>query len=119
MIGLFQLIAAVFPGTSRSGSTIIGSLSIGINRTTAAEFTFFMAVPVMFGLSFIKILKFGFDFTSTEIITLLVGCAIAFLVSLVVIRALMNFVKKHDYKVFGYYRILLGVVVILYFALAA
>ena len=118
IIGLFQCLS-IIPGTSRSGSTIIGSLSIGINRTTAAEFTFFMAVPVMFGLSFIKILKFGFDFTSTEIITLLVGCAIAFLVSLVVIRALMNFVKKHDYKVFGYYRILLGVVVILYFALAA
>ena len=118
IIGLFQCLSLI-PGTSRSGSTIIGSLSIGINRTTAAEFTFFMAVPVMFGMSLIKILKFGFDFTSTEIITLLVGCAIAFLVSLVVIRALMNFVKKHDYKVFGYYRILLGVVVILYFAFAA
>ena len=117
IIGLFQCLS-IIPGTSRSGSTIIGSLSIGINRTTAAEFTFFMAVPVMFGLSFIKILKFGFDFTSTEIITLLAGCAIAFLVSLFVIRALMNFVKKHDYKVFGYYRILLGIVVVLYFALA-
>ena len=117
IIGLFQCLS-IIPGTSRSGSTIIGSLSIGINRTTAAEFTFFMAVPVMFGLSFIKILKFGFNFTSTEIITLLAGCAIAFLVSLFVIRALMNFVKKHDYKVFGYYRILLGIVVILYFALA-
>ena len=117
IIGLFQCLS-IIPGTSRSGSTIIGSLSIGINRTTAAEFTFFMAVPVMFGLSFIKILKFGFNFTSTEIITLLAGCAIAFLVSLFVLRALLNYVKKHDYKVFGYYRILLGVVVILYFALA-
>ncbi len=117
IIGLFQCLS-IIPGTSRSGSTIIGSLSIGINRTSAAEFTFFMAVPVMFGLSFIKLLKFGFDFTSTEILTLFVGSAIAFLVSLVALRALLSYVKKHDYKVFGIYRIILGAVVILYFALA-
>lgn len=117
IIGLFQCLS-IIPGTSRSGSTIIGSLSIGINRTSAAEFTFFMAVPVMFGLSFIKLLKFGFDFTSTEILTLFVGSAIAFLVSLVALRALLSYVKKHDYKVFGIYRIILGAVVILYFAMA-
>ena len=116
LIGLFQCLS-IIPGTSRSASTIIGALAIGINRTTAAEFTFFLAVPVMAGLSFIKILKFGFDFTSTEIAVLLVGCAIAFLVSMVVLRALMNYVKKHDYKIFGYYRILIGIAVILYFAL--
>ena len=117
IIGLFQCLS-IIPGTSRSGSTIIGSLSIGINRTSAAEFTFFMAVPVMFGLSFIKLLKFGFDFTSTEILTIFVGSAIAFLVSLVALRALLSYVKKHDYKVFGIYRIILGAVVILYFAMA-
>jgi undecaprenyl-diphosphatase len=116
IIGIFQCLSLI-PGTSRSGSTIIGSLSIGINRTTAAEFTFFMAVPVMFGLSFIKILKFGFHFTAMEAVTLFAGCAIAFAVSLFVIRALLNYVKKHDYKVFGIYRIILGIVVILYFAL--
>lgn len=117
IIGLFQCLS-IIPGTSRSGSTIIGSLSIGISRTTAAEFTFFMAVPVMFGLSFIKILKFGFHFTSMEIITLLAGCVIAFAVSMFVLRALLSYVKKHDYKVFGFYRIILGIVVVLYFALA-
>lgn len=117
IIGLFQCLS-IIPGTSRSGSTIIGSLSIGISRTTAAEFTFFMAVPVMFGLSLIKILKFGFHFTSTEMITLFAGCAIAFAVSMFVLRALLNYVKKHDYKVFGFYRIILGIVVVLYFALA-
>ena len=117
IIGIFQCLS-IIPGTSRSGSTIIGSLSIGINRTTAAEFTFFMAVPVMFGLSFIKLLKFGFHFSSMEIVTLFAGCAIAFLVSMFVVRALLNYVKKHDYKVFGYYRILLGIIVIFYFALS-
>lgn len=118
IIGLFQCLS-IIPGTSRSGSTIIGSLSIGINRTTAAEFTFFMAVPVMFGMSFIKLLKFGLSFTATEALVLLVGCAVAFAVSLFVLQALLNYVKKHDYKVFGAYRIFIGIVVILYFALAA
>ncbi len=116
-IGLFQLIAAVFPGTSRSGSTIVGALLFGVSRTTAAEFTFFLAVPVMFGASLLKLLKFGFDFTSTELVLLLVGMLTAFVVSLLVIRFLMNYIKKHDFKVFGWYRIALGIVVILYFAL--
>ncbi|MBP5492625.1 MAG: undecaprenyl-diphosphate phosphatase [Clostridiales bacterium] len=116
IIGLFQCLS-IIPGTSRSGSTIIGSLSIGISRTSAAEFTFFMAVPVMFGLSFIKILKFGFHFTAMEAITLFAGCAIAFAVSMFVLRALLSYVKKHDYKVFGIYRIILGIIVILYFTL--
>ena len=117
IIGLFQCLS-IIPGTSRSGSTIIGSLSIGISRTAAAEFTFFMAVPVMFGLSGIKLLKFGFHFTTIEAVTLLVGCAVAFAVSMFVLRALLNYVKKHDYKIFGAYRIFIGIVVILYFALA-
>lgn len=117
IIGLFQCLSLI-PGTSRSGSTIIGSLAIGISRVAAAEFTFFMAVPVMFGLSFIKLLKFGFSFTSTEILVLLVGCLVAFAVSMFVLRALLSYVKKHDYKVFGWYRVALGVVVVLYFALA-
>lgn len=115
IIGLFQCLSLI-PGTSRSGSTIIGSLAIGISRVAAAEFTFFMAVPVMFGLSFIKLLKFGFAFTTTEILVLLVGCLIAFGVSMFVLRALLSYVKKHDYKVFGWYRVALGVVVVLYFA---
>jgi len=117
IIGLFQCLS-IIPGTSRSGSTIIGALSIGISRTTAAEFTFFLAIPVMVGQSFLKILKFGFHFTTTEAITLLVGCAVAFAVSMLVLKAILNYVKKHDYKVFGVYRILLGAAVILYFALA-
>ena len=116
LIGLFQCLSIV-PGTSRSGSTIIGSLSMGISRTTAAEFTFFLAIPVMFGQSLLKILKFGFHFTTMEAITLFAGCAIAFAVSMFVLRAILSYVKKHDYKVFGVYRILLGIVVILYFAL--
>ncbi|MBO4688522.1 MAG: undecaprenyl-diphosphate phosphatase [Clostridiales bacterium] len=115
IIGLFQCLS-IIPGTSRSGSTIIGSLSIGISRKAAAEFTFFMAVPVMFGLSFIKILKFGFHFTTTEAITLFAGCAIAFAVSLLVIRLFLNYIRKRDFKIFGIYRIFIGIVVILYFA---
>ncbi|MBR5974564.1 MAG: undecaprenyl-diphosphate phosphatase [Clostridiales bacterium] len=115
IIGLFQCLS-IIPGTSRSGSTIIGSLSIGISRKVAAEFTFFMAVPVMFGLSFIKILKFGFHFTTTEAITLFAGCAIAFAVSLLVIRLFLNYIRKRDFKIFGIYRILIGIFVIVYFA---
>ena len=118
IIGLFQCLS-IIPGTSRSGSTIIGSLSIGINRTTAAEFTFFMAVPVMFGMSFLELLDFGLNFTTTELLVLFVGCAVAFAVSMVVLDALLKYVKKHDYKIFGLYRIFIGIVVILYFALAA
>ena len=108
-IGLFQLIAAIFPGTSRSGATIVGALLIGVSRTVAAEYTFFLAIPVMFGASILKIAKFGLDFSTSEVIILFVGCVIAFVVSLIVIRFLMGYIKKHDFKVFGYYRIILGI----------
>lgn len=118
MIGLFQLIAAVFPGTSRSGSTIVGALLLGVSRTVAAEFTFFLAIPVMFGASLLKILKFGFAFTSTELMILGIGTITAFVSSLLIIRFLMSFVKKHDFKVFGWYRIILGIAVLAYFMLA-
>lgn len=111
IIGLFQVVAALLPGTSRSGSTIIGGLLMGVSRTVAAEFTFYLAIPVMFGASLLKLVKFGFHFTANEAILLLVGCVTAFLVSLVVIRFLMNYIKKHDFKVFGWYRIVLGVLV--------
>ena len=116
LIGLFQVLS-IIPGTSRSGSTIIGALLIGVSRVAAAEFTFFLAVPVMFGLSFLKLLKFGFAFTIAELVILLIGCVTAFAVSLVVIRFLMGYIKKKDFKVFGWYRIVLGVIVILYFTL--
>ena len=118
IIGLFQLIAAVFPGTSRSGATIVGALLIGVSRTVAAEFTFFLAIPVMLGASLLKLLKFGFQFTGPEAVILLVGMIVAFVVSVVVIRFLMGYIKKHDFKVFGWYRIALGIVVLLYFAIA-
>ena len=117
IIGAFQLIAAVFPGTSRSGATIVGALLIGVSRTVAAEFTFYLAIPVMFGASLLKIVKFGFDFTGTEIAVLLTGMITAFLVSVVVIKFLMDYIKKHDFKVFGWYRIVLGVLVLAYFAI--
>ena len=118
MIGIFQLIAAVFPGTSRSGATILGALMIGVSRTVAAEFTFFLAIPVMLGASLLKLVKFGFAFTGDEMIILAVGMAVAFVVSVAVIRFLMGYIKKHDFKVFGWYRIVLGAVVLLYFALS-
>lgn len=111
IIGLFQVLS-IIPGTSRSGATIIGSLLIGISRVAAAEFTFFLAVPVMLGLSAIKIFKFGFIFTTTELFTLIVGMIVAFFVSLLVIKLLMNFIKKHDFKVFGFYRIVLGIIIL-------
>ena len=117
MIGMFQLIAAIFPGTSRSGSTIVGALLLGVSRTVAAEFTFFLAIPVMFGASLLKILKFGFAFTSTELMILGIGTITAFVSSLLIIRFLMSFVKKHDFKVFGWYRIILGIAVLAYFML--
>jgi len=119
LIGIFQLIAAVFPGTSRSGSTIVGALLLGVSRTCAAEFTFFLAVPTMLGASLLKLLKFGFVFTGMELAILLVGMIVAFVVSVVVIRFLMDYVKRHDFKVFGWYRIVLGVIVIAYFMLFA
>lgn len=117
LIGLFQVLS-IIPGTSRSGATIIGALIIGVSRTAAAEFTFFLAVPVMFGLSFIKLIDFGFAFTGSELAILLVGCVTAFAVSLFVIKFLMSYIKKHDFKVFGWYRIALGIIVIIYFAFA-
>ena len=113
IIGLFQLIAAIFPGTSRSGATIIGALLIGISRTVAAEYTFYLAIPVMFGASLLKILKFGLSFTGMELAVLLVGMIVAFIVSIFVIKFLMNYIKKHDFKVFGWYRIVLGIIVII------
>ncbi len=117
IIGLFQVLAAVFPGTSRSGATIIGALLIGVSRTVAAEFTFFLAIPVMFGASLLKLFKFGFSFTGMEIGILVVGMVTAFIVSVLVIRFLMAYIKKHDFKVFGWYRIVLGLIVLLYFGL--
>ena len=117
IIGAFQLIAAVFPGTSRSGATIVGALLIGVSRTTAAEFTFFLAIPVMFGASLLKLVKFGFDFSGTEIVVLAAGMITAFLVSVVVIKFLMDYIKKHDFKVFGWYRIVLGILVLAYFGI--
>ena len=111
-IGVFQVIAAVFPGTSRSGATIIGALLIGVSRKIASEYTFFLAIPVMFGASLLKVLKFGFAFSGIEIMCLLVGCLVAFGVSVFVLRFLLNYIKKHDFKVFGWYRIFLGILVL-------
>lgn len=116
-IGLFQVIAAIFPGTSRSGSTILGGLCLGVSRGAAAEFTFILAVPVMFGASLLRIVKAGFAFSGAELAVLAAGTLTAFLVSLVVIKFLMEFVRKHDFIPFGVYRIVLGAAVLLYFAL--
>ncbi|MDK2563691.1 undecaprenyl-diphosphate phosphatase [Romboutsia sedimentorum] len=115
IIGLFQLIAAVFPGTSRSGATILGALLIGISREVAAEFTFFLAIPVMFGASLLKLVKFGITFTSFELIVLVVGMIVAFVVSLWAIKFLVGYIKKHDFKVFGWYRIVLGAILLVYY----
>lgn len=115
IIGVFQLIAAVFPGTSRSGATIIGALLIGVSRTIAAEFTFFLAIPAMFGGSAIKLLKTDAAFTGSEISILIIGMVVAFIVSIFAIKFLMGYIKKHDFKVFGWYRIALGVLVLGYF----
>ncbi len=113
LIGFFQALAMI-PGTSRSGATIIGGLLLGVSRTTASEFTFFLAIPTMLGASAIKLLKFGFAFTVPELITLIVGMVVAFVVSVASIRFLMNYVRRHDFKVFGWYRIVLGTLVIGY-----
>ena len=115
LIGVFQVLALI-PGTSRSGSTIIGALLLGTSREIAMEFTFFLAIPVMFGASFLKLIKYGLAFSSLELSILLTGSLVAFLVSLVVIRFCMKFVKNHDFKVFGYYRIILGSLILLCFA---
>ena len=118
IIGCFQVLALI-PGTSRSGATIIGGLLIGAARGVAAEFTFFLAIPVMFGASFLKIIKFGFHFTGAEVFLLLLGCIISFVVSIFAINFLMQYIKNHDFKVFGYYRIVLGIIVLLYFGMTA
>lgn len=114
LIGVFQVLA-VIPGTSRSGATIIGGILLGTSRTVAAEYTFFLAIPVMLGASLLKLVKFGLVFTGTEVITLIVGMAVSFVVSVLAIKFLMGYIKKHDFKVFGWYRIALGIVVILFF----
>lgn len=115
IIGLFQLIAAIFPGTSRSGATIVGGLLIGVSRTVAAKFTFILAIPVMAGASLLKIVKYGLGFSAAEWVLLGVGMVVAFLVSIVVIAFLMSYIRKHDFKAFGVYRILLGILVLVYF----
>lgn len=116
-IGIFQVLS-VIPGTSRSGSTIIGGILVGTSRTVAAEFTFFLAIPVMFGASLLKLIKFGFAFTPAEILTLVTGVVVAFFVSIIAIKFLMGYIKKHDFKAFGWYRIVLGILVLGYFAVA-
>ena len=116
-IGLFQLIAAILPGTSRSGATIIGGLLLGLSRTAAAEFTFFLAIPVMAGGSLLKLLKFGFSFTALEAGILAVGTAVSFVVSMVVIRFLLDYVRRRNFNVFAYYRIGLGILVLAFFFL--
>lgn len=117
-IGFFQVLALI-PGTSRSGATIVGAILIGTSRPVAAEFSFFLAIPVMFGASLLKLVHFGFHFTGMEAAVLLTGIVVAFVVSLFSIRFLMNYVKKHNFKIFGWYRILLGAIVILYFLLSS
>ena len=118
LIGIFQVLALI-PGTSRSGATILGGILLGASRTVSAEFTFFLAIPVMFGASLLKVLKFGFVYTGMEIAILLVGMIVAFVVSIFAIKFLMGYIKKHDFKAFGYYRIVLGALVLLYFLVFA
>ena len=117
LIGVFQLIAAIFPGTSRSGATIVGALLLGVSRAAAADFTFFLAIPVMFGASLLKIVKYGFAFSWSEFVVLMVAMIVAYGVSMVVIKLLLKFIKKHDFKVFGWYRIALGALVLVIFFL--
>ena len=119
IIGLFQVVAAVLPGTSRSGATIVGGLMIGVSRAVAAEFTFFLAIPVMFGASLLKLVKFGLAFSVLEFFILVIGMVVAFFVSIFVIRFLMSYIKKHDFKVFGWYRSVLGAFVLIFFAIRA
>lgn len=112
IIGLFQIIAGLFPGTSRSGATIIGALIIGISRVVATEYTFYLAIPAMAGASLLKLVKYGLNFTSIEIICLLIATIVSFIVSIIIIKFLMNYIKKHDFKVFAWYRIVLGISVL-------
>lgn len=115
IIGVWQLIAAALPGTSRSGATIIGALLLGLSRKTAAEFTFYLAVPVMFGASLLKLLKLDFAFDVASLSVLIVGMIVSYIVSVIVIKFLLDYIRKHDFKAFGWYRIALGIIVILYF----
>ena len=116
IIGVFQMLAMI-PGTSRSGATIVGALMIGVSRSLAAEYTFFLAIPVMFGASLLKLVKFGFNFTTIQLAVLLVGMVVSFAVSIAAIKFLMSYIRKNDFKVFGYYRIVLGVIVFLFFGI--
>lgn len=118
IIGVFQMLAMI-PGTSRSGATIVGALMLGVSRGVAAEFTFFLAVPAMFGASAVKLFHFGLGFTGMQVFLLLLGMAVSLAVSIVAIKFLMRYIKNHDFKVFGYYRIVLGVIVLLYFGVTA
>lgn len=111
LIGIFQVLALI-PGTSRSGATIVGAMIIGVGRTAAAEFTFYLAIPVMFGASLLKLVKFGFAFTTAEATALILGMVVAFVVSIIAIKFLMGYIKKHDFTVFGWYRIILGILVL-------
>lgn len=117
-IGVFQMLAMI-PGTSRSGATIIGALALGVSRTAAADFTFFLAIPAMAGASLVKLRHFGFDFTGTELGLLLLGCVVSFVVSILAIKFLLKYIQHHDFKAFGYYRIVLGIIVFLYFGIHA
>ena len=116
LIGVFQALSLI-PGTSRSGATIVGAMLLGTSRYVAAEFTFFLAIPVMFGASLLKILKFGLSFTGVEVYILSLGMVVSFIVSVITIKFLMSYIKKNDFKAFGYYRIVLGIIVLLYFSL--
>ena len=117
-IGVFQMLAMI-PGTSRSGATIVGALALGVSRTAAADFTFFLAIPAMAGASLAKLRHFGFDFKGTELGLLLLGCVVSFVVSILAIKFLLKYIQNHDFKAFGYYRIVLGIIVFLYFGIHA
>lgn len=117
-IGVFQMLAMI-PGTSRSGATIVGALALGVSRTAAADFTFFLAIPAMAGASLVKLRHFGFDFTGTELGLLLLGCVVSFVVPILAIKFLLKYIQNHDFKAFGYYRIVLGIIVFLYFGIHA
>lgn len=118
IIGVFQMLAMI-PGTSRSGATIVGALMLGVSRGLAAEYTFFLAIPVMFGASALKLIKFGLNYTGMQVFLLLLGTVVSFVVSIIAIKFLLQYIKNHDFKVFGYYRIVLGVIVFLYFGITA
>ena len=118
IIGVFQMLAMI-PGTSRSGATIVGALLLGVSRAVATEFTFFLARPAMFGASAVKLIHFGLSFTAMQLFLLILGMVVSFAVSIVAIKFLMRYIKKHDFKVFGYYRIVLGIIVLLYFGVTA